>query len=829
MRVKSLLSLLLACSALPLASSAQNAASTGKVYSTADYAQAEKFMAYNTNPLVFHEVTEPNWMPDGRFWYRDIGPKGISFIAVDPAKGTKGPAFDQEKLAVALTPMNPSGKPFDPYHLPIYTFELANNGQTVILGPPGQRLGCDISGVGVCTPMDQAPPQTGGRRGNRRRSADNGDPDISPDKKKAVFIRDWNLWMRDLTNQEETQLTFDGVPNYGYATDNAGWTHSENPIVVWSPDSARIATFQQDQRKTGELYLVSVTTGHPTLTTLKYPLVGDKDVTMIERVVIDLPTKDGGKAKIVRLKMPPDQHRSTLCDDVSCRGGSGWDDVEWSKDSKTLAFVSTSRDHKQEWMRLANPDTGEVRDVMGETVKTFFESGNDKVNWHYLSTSNELLWFSERDGWGHLYLYDAKTGKLKNQITSGNWNVTQVLGVDEATRTIYFIGVGRENGEDPYYQMYYRVQFDGTDMALLTPERENHLITPSPDNKYFVDAHSTPTKPQETVVRDSTGKIALAVTHEDISRLQAAGFQPPVQIMVKGRDGQTDLYGFLFRPTNFSTDTKYPIIDHVYPGPQGGWGGLSCGDRNFHAAHGDLQALSELGFVVVCIDGMGGAYRSKAFHETYFANLGDDTIPDQVTGIKQLAERYPWIDGNRVGIYGHSGGGNATASAMFHFPDFFKVGIAESGNHDNRQYEDDWAEKWAGLEMKNADGTSNYDDQANEKYVGNLKGKLMLAHGTADDNVPLNNTLLVVDALIKANKSFDLILFPNEHHGYGAGAQYMTRRRWDYFVSNLAGGTPPTNYAMRDYASAMRAMMGGPSDVDFTTIIPDRSEDLLLP
>ena len=785
-------------------------AQAGRVYTDADYAQAEKYMPYNVNSLVLHAVENPVWLADGRFWYKDNGAKGQTIMLVDPAKATKAPAFDQAKLAAA---MSAAGMAADPNRLPISAFELQDHDQTVLFGEPGHRVSCDLSGAGVCKALDG---QTIGRNAGRRgRGSSAG---LSPDSRKVAYIRDWNLWVRDIASGKETQLTTDGVPNYGYATDNAGWTHSDNPILVWSPDSKRIATFQQDQRKTGEMYLTNVTYGHPTLTVLKYPLVGDKDVTMIERVVIDL-GRDQDHPKVVRLKMPPDQHRSTLCDDVSCRGGSGWDDVQWSADSKTLAFVSTSRDHKQEWMRVANPDNGDVRDVMGETVKTFFESGNDKVNWHYLSASNELLWFSERDGWGHLYLYDVKTGALKTQITSGEWNVTQVLGLDEKARVIYFLGVGKEQGENPYYPMYYRVGFDGKNLQLLTPERAAHTVTPSYDSKYFVDTYSTPTEPQVTVVRDSTGKVAEAVAHEDISKLKAMGWQPPVEIEVKARDGMTDLYGFLFRPSNFTTDGHYPIINHVYPGPQTG----SCGSRNFSAAHGDMQSLAELGFIVVCIDGMGTPFRSKAFHAFYATDLGDDTIPDQIAGERTLAERYPWIDLTKAGIYGHSGGGNATASAMFHFPDFFKVGISESGNHDNRNYEDDWAEKWNGLLVKNPDGTSNYDSQANQTYAKNLKGKLLLAHGTMDDNVPPTNTLLVVDALIKANKDFDLLMIPNVHHGYAEAAQYMTRRRWDYFVQNLAGATPPHEYQMKSYAATQAALAGGPDaemvaepDLDWT-------------
>ncbi len=802
---------LLALIPASLAQSAAVEAHTPRVYTDADYRQAEKFMAYNVDPLVLHGVKDPRWMPDGRMIYRDTGVNGNTFMVVNPLTGLKTQAFDQEKLAAALAPFNPAKNAIEAFHLPIDDIDLASDGK-VTVGIFGKRVECDLKATpGVCKEVAQ----TGPPSGKHKQSESGGGVDVSPDKSKAAFIRDWNLWVRDTATGKETQLTTDGVPNFGYATDNAGWTHSDNPILVWSPDSKRIATFQQDQRKTGEMYVTNVTSGHPHLTVLKYPLVGDKDVTMIERVVIDLSNLK--KPKVVRLKMPPDQHRSTLCDDVSCAGGHGWDDVEWSADSQTLAFVSTSRDHKQEWMRLANPKTGVVKDVMGETVKDFFESGNDKVNWHYLSSSNQLLWFSERTGWGHLYLYDLATGKLKNQITSGDWNVTQVLGVDEQAQVIYFLGVGRERGVDPYYPGYYSVHYDGSGLRLLTPEPMDHEITPRPDNAYFVDSFSTPVDPQVTVLRDRTGKIVANVARENISRLKATGWIPPVQIMVKARDNQTNLYGFLFRPTNFTTDGHYPIINHVYPGPQTG----SCGSRTFSAAHGDMQSLAELGFIVVCIDGMGTPFRSKAFHAFYATNLGDDTIPDQIAGMKTLAERYPWIELDKSGMYGHSGGGNATASAMFHFPDFFKVGIAESGNHDNRNYEDDWAEKWAGLLVKNPDGTSNYDSQANEAYAKNLKGHLLLAHGTMDDNVPETNTLLVVDALIKANKDFDLLLFPNEHHGYGEGAQYMTRRRWDYFVRYLAGDTPPHEYLMKDPKDVKR-ILEGPGDVDWDASVGPR-------
>jgi dipeptidyl-peptidase 4 len=756
----------------------------GRIYTAADYAQAEKFMDYNVNPLVYHTVEHPIWLGDGRFWYRDAGPDGVTYMLVDPARRTKAPAFDQVKVAAALNAAKSAGKlastwnnALDAGHLPIDDLALEDSDRIALVTIGQHLVRCDLRETGICKDA-----------GEVFAGAPGVAYDVSPDGKKAAFIRDNNLWVREVAGGRETQLTRDGAADFGYATDNAGWIHSDKPIVVWSPDSKKIATFQQDQRKVGRMYLVTTTAGHPALESWAYPLAGDTDVTTIERVIVDV-----DRRKAVRLKMAPDQHRSTLCDDVSCAGGHGWDDVQWSEDGTHLAFVSTSRDHKQEWLRVADAANGAVHDVMTEKVATYFESGNGKANWRYLARSNEVLWFSERDNWGQMYLYDLTTGKLKNQITHREGNVTQVLHVDEKARVIYFLAVGKEGGRDPYFAALYRIDFDGTGMKLLTPEDADHDVTMSPDGHSFVDVASTPETPATAIVRDDDGNAVMDVARQDISKLRAMGSRPLTPITVKARDGRTDLYGFLFKPTDFDPAKRYPIIDHVYPGPQTG----SCGGRGFLAAHKDMESLAELGFVVVCIDGMGTPGRSKSFHDALFGDLADNTIPDQVAGIKELAARYPWIDIDRVGIYGHSGGGAATAAAMFHYPDFFKVGVSESGNHDNRVYEDDWAEKWIGLLQKNADGTSNYDSQANQNSAKNLKGHLLLVHGTMDDNVPPNNTLLVVDALIQANKDFDLLMIPNAKHGYGAANNYMTRRRWDYFVRYLTNGVPPFEYRMK--------------------------------
>ena len=756
--------------ALVLASLSAGAFATGRTLTDADYARAEQFVNYKAIPLVDHAVTKVKWLDDTHFVYVDHDAQGDRYLRMDSATGRAEPLFDQAKLAAALGQLA-GGKAPDANKLGLQGISLTADGRYQ-LTVHGKTYVC--SADAVC-----AKPAKGEAKGDEPGA-------LSPDKKSEAFIRDWNLWVRDVATGKETQLTTDGVENFGYATDNAGWKHTDNAIVEWSPDSKKIATFQQDQRKTGDMYMVSTGVGHPKLEAWKYPLAGDKDVTMIERVIIDVPTK-----KVVRLDMPADQHRSTLCDDVSCGPDGGWDDVKWAPDGKTLAFVSTSRFHKHEWLRIADASTGKVRTVFEETAKTYYESGIGRANWAYLPATHEAVWYSERSNWGQLYLVDLNTGKLKHAVTTGEGVVTEMLKVDPKSRTVWFEAVGRQKGMDPYFSQFYKVSLDGGKPTLLTPEPANHDISLSPDGASFVDAYSTPSVPPVTVLRASSDGHTLAtVAKADISRLQATGWVPPVPVTVKGRDGKTDLYGLMFKPTNFDASKKYPVVDYIYPGPQVG----SVGSRSFNAARVDHQALAELGFIVVAIDGMGTPWRSKSFHDTWYGDMGDNTLPDQVVGLKELGKRYPWMDLSRVGIWGHSGGGNASTDAMLRYPDFFKVAWSESGNHDNRNYEDDWAEKYQGELTVDKDGKSNYDDQANENHAANLKGHLMLVHGTMDDNVPLSNTMLMVRALMDANKDFDLLLVPNAHHGYAKDAPYVMRRRWDYFVRNLAGDTPPAQY-----------------------------------
>lgn len=763
------------------------------VFTAKDYERAESFLSYNTQPLIDRGNVQPNWLPGDRFWYRVLTAQGSEFILADPAKGTRVPAFDQQRLATALSAA--SGKDYTAWMLPFQSFSYSADRTSISFRADGKSWNCDLKTYAVSKAISE---ENSGGQGQRGGGFGFGSSATSPDGSKTAFIKDYNLWIRDTKTKQETQLTTDGIKNFGYATDNAGWKSSDRPVLSWSPDSKKIATFKQDQRNVGDMFLATTNVGHPKLSEWKYPLPGDKDIPMLQRCVINI-----DQPKVIFFNIPMDPHRSTLGDDIT--SGGTLNDVDWSNDVSELAFVSTSRDHKQEKFRIANTVTGDVREVFEEVVPTQYESGQGAINWRYLSKTNEIIWYSERDNWGHLYLYDSKTGQLKNQVTKGDWVVTRMLKVDEKNRVIYFIANGLQP-ENPYFASFCKIGFDGKNFKVLTPDAGTHNVSFSPSGNYFIDNYSKPDVPNTIVLRDMNGKKIMELEKTDISRLVAAGWKPPVPISVKAHDGKTDIYGLMFLPTKPDPNKKYPVIDYIYPGPQGGSIG---GNWGFSASRGDNQALAELGFVVVAIEGTGNPDRSKSFHDMYYPDMSTNTLPDQVTGIRQLSARYSYIDTSRVGIWGHSGGGFATAAAMFRYPDFFKVGIAESGNHDNRNYEDDWGERYIGLLTKNPDGTDNYTAQANQTYAKNLKGKLMLAHGMMDNNVPSYNTLLVVEALEKANKDYDLVIFPNSAHGYGQYSSYMMRRRWDYFVKNLLDAQPPKEYELHSKSDPRNQGGGG--------------------
>jgi dipeptidyl aminopeptidase/acylaminoacyl peptidase len=748
-----------------------------KQFTIAAYEDAASHMDRGLNGLVYHQVSKSDFIGKHHLIYTTRNKEGKKFILVDVISKTKKEAFDHQKLANSLS--KELNKKIIFSELPFNNVSFSEDLSLLDFTINKQKYTCRLEDYTLSKKITK----TRNIRPNEN---------LSPNGKLAAYIKNYNLWIRNLETNKRTQITFDGKKDYGYATNNAGWVKSDGAVLKWSPNSDKIATFQQDAREVGMMYLTSSNVGHPRLQAWKHPLPGDDKIFTIERVIIHL----GKHPKIVRLKMKKDFQRGTTTDHIASRENELLD-AQWNKEGTKFAFVSGSRDHKMAHLQIADTKTGRVESIHKEEVDTYYESGVKSENWRVLFKSNEFIWYSEKTNWGHLYLYDLETKKLKNQITSGNWLVKQLKNIDVINRQIYFTGGGKEIG-NPYHNYLYKVNFDGSNSQNLTPDKGSHTVKFTSDYTYFIDTYSTTSTPPISILRNNNGEKLLDLEIADITALKEKNWQNPIEFNVKARDQKTDLYGIMCLPSHYNEHHKYPVLNYIYPGPQSG----SIGDYQFKVIRRDFQAIAELGFVVVAVDAMGTPMRSKSFHDAYYGNMGDNGLPDNITTIKQLAKKYKGMDLKRVGIWGHSGGGFASTRAVFAYPEFYDVAVSGAGNHDNRNYEADWGEKWQGLLVNGnmegkADGTTNYDNQANQLIAKNLEGKLLITHGTMDDNVPPSNTMLVVEALIKANKDFDMILFPNKKHGYGDMTKYMTRKRWDYFVTHLLNAHPPKGFQFK--------------------------------
>ena len=511
-----------------------------------------------------------------------------------------------------------------------------------------------------------------------------------------------------------------------------------------------------------------------------YAVPGDSVVPHPYIHIVDVTTKTNVAAKVA-----PRPNQLSI-------GGSVRDSA-WAPNSAKLHVSYYTRGSKSAYLAEVDAATGDLRIIARDTGKTFVEISNpqDPGSFYVTNDLKDAFWWSERDGWGHLYRFDgagvsgiasmdgnggmSMAPEPKSQLTTGPWQVGQISSVDEVGKQIYFTARGREPNSFLYYARLYRMGYDGSGLTLLTPEDANHTITFSPSGKYFVDVSSRIEAPPVAVLRAAPdGRVVRKVGEADISRLKATAWRPGQVFSVKARDGITDIYGVMYLPSTLDTTRKYPIIDHIYPGPQVG----SIGAWAFKNG-GEQFSIAELGFVVVQIDHLGTPLRSKAFHDNYYGNFGDNGLPDHIAAIRQLATRYKFIDADRVGIFGHSGGGFASTDAILRYPDFFKVAVSGAGNHDNRSYNIYWAEKYQGLMSRDtARKTDNFEGSANKTMAKNLKGHLLLMHGDMDDNVHPANTIQVVDELIKANRSFDLVIAPDRNHGLNE--PYFIRRRWDY-------------------------------------------------
>jgi dipeptidyl-peptidase 4 len=743
--------LLLALPALPARAPAQDAAA---------YDRARQRLAAAVDTLVFGAEVQPHWLAGDRFWYRTRTPRGHEFVMVDAARGTRERAFDHERLAWALTEAGDTT--YSPWSLPLEALRPLQDGRGLGFELERRRWTCDVVEYRCERPATAIERLTNAV--------------LSPDGRHAAYRRDHDLWVRDTATGEDIRLTSDGVARYGYATDNEGWRRSERPALTWSRDGTKLLTYRLDERGVGEMHLLETTSTRPLLHSWPYALPGDTAVPLQEWLVVDVTGR-----RTIPLRAARDHQRTSSC--CGRLRGDAIGDTEWSQDGRTVAYASVSRDYRDVTLRVADAATGEAIVVLQERVEPFFEAsggGRGVPNWRVLHERQEVIWYSTRDDWGHLYLYDLDTGTLKHRITAGEWVVVDVMHVDESEGWVYFTGAGREPGRDPYHRHLYRVRLSGRELTLLTPEDGDHVITFAPSGQYFVDSYSRVDAAPVIVLRRADGSLVRVLEEADISRLLATGWQFPTPFTAQARDGVTELYGVLYRPADFDPARRYPIINNIYPGPQAG----SIGPRTFAAARrGNAQALAELGFIVVQVDALGTPMRSKPFHAHYHGNLADNGLPDQIAVMRQLAERHAWIDLSRAGIYGHSGGGFATVAAMLEHGDFFRVGVASAGNVDNRGYTYYWGEKWHGPLVPTPEGDS-YVNQSLHRLAPNLTGRLLIAYGTMDNNVHPDMTLRLIDELIRADRDFDTIVMPNRSHGF-ANDPWFIRRTWDYFVAHL--------------------------------------------
>lgn len=726
-----------------------------------DYNRAKSFLASSLTGLVFNQAQYLSWHDTETVTYRTNTRSGPRYYKVDVKTGLKTEAFNHGLFVEAISKSISDTIKAD--NLPIQRIEYLTDFKLLYFSLAGRQWVYDTETHEIerqISPVNRPPSSV-----------------LSPDLTKAAFIKEHNLWVRDMISGKDTQLTIDGYEYYGYSTNSQGWSRSNIPVIFWSDDASKISTYRLDERGVALIHLLETAENRSKLRSWPYAMPGDTIVPMHERVVIDVE-----KAEVIFLDTQADHQRTSNC--CGLTRGADWADNQFSSDASLLAFVSTSRDYSTVTLKIADTSTGSVREIYSETDEPFFESNltsRGVPNWRVLFDANEFIWFSRSDEWGHLFLHDLETGELKNQITKGDWNVVDILRLDEESRTIWFTAVGKEENRDVYQEYLYSIGFDGGNLQLLTPEEGNHSVILSPDGQYFINTWSDFTTPPKTVLRNINGDIVADMEVADISDLLATGWQAPEPFVVKARDGETDIYGLLVKPSNFDPNKKYPIINSIYPGPQVG----SVGTRNFATVRrGNPNALAELGFVVVLIDAMGTPMRSKSFHTAYYSDMIDNGLPDQVAAMNQLAEQYEWIDIERAGIFGHSGGGYATAAALLTFPDFFKVGVASAGNMDNRGYTYYWGEKFQGQKIALSDSTDSYTNQAIHLLADQLEGKLLISYGTMDSNVHPNTTELFIRELIRHDKDFDLMVFPNRGHGYFSEA-YNLRITWEYFVKHL--------------------------------------------
>ena len=730
----------------------------------ADYERSaglrEKFQG-----LVVNAPDRANWIDKtSRFWYRKAVKGGYEFVLMDAETLAKKPAFDHEKLAAALSESLPSGdEAITALRLPFSEFNFVDGERAIELNARGARWRCDLTAY-KCRKSDApafgrfggrgaAPGTLNGIPGPRYNFPLSPDTKVSPDGKWEAWVNNFNVWVRPKGKRDGFALSYDGSEGNYYAMAS----------LAWSSDSKMIAAYRVRpgyERKLDYVESSPADQLQPKYHTIEYAKPGDA-LDQPQPVLFNVETK---KQIIVDNTLFPNPYNLTR--------------LEWRKDSRAFTFEYNQRGHQVYRVIEVDAATGKPRAVISEEPKTFFCYSGKKYRYD-LADGREIVWMSERDGWNHLYLYDGVTGKMKNQITKGEWVVRGVEKVDEEKRQIWFQASGMYPGKDPYFVHYYRINFDGSGLTALTEADANHQVSFSSDMKYYVDTWSRVDQAPISELRGAADRRLIAEPERgDIQELVKAGWRAPEVFTSLARDGKTDVWGVIFRPSNFDPLKKYPVIEYIYAGPQG-----SFVPKSF-SAYNPMQSLAELGFIVAQVDGMGTSNRSKAFHDVAWKNLGDAGFPDRILWHKAVAAKYPYYDISRVGIYGNSAGGQNSLGGMLFHPEFYKVCVSSCGCHDNRMDKIWWNEQWMGWPLG-----PEYAAASNVDNAGRLQGKLMLVVGELDTNVDPASTMQVVNALIKANKTFDLLVIPGG--GHGPGGIYGERKRNDFFVHHLLGVEPP--------------------------------------
>jgi len=736
--------------------------------SLSDYERAAKVFGGENDSLVTGGKVDAHWLQGGdRFWYRTTTGGGKEFIVVDAIAGTRAAAFDHDRLAAALS--DATGNDYVGRNLPFDRIVFSIKGDSIDFDAAGKKWCCTFDNY-TCFAVGEVPTPAEKKKAAWKRPEDPPEKGLSPDGLWQFFTKDHNLHVRRVRSKTEYQLTTDGCEGHSYL-----WP-------VWSPDSERIVAYRTEWGANRKMHMIRSREDdqhlRPRVESHVYALPGDV-VDRSEIWIFDLSRKpeppkpddfENGKRRFP--KCP------AVRADIDRIDWGGAPVLHWSADGSRFIFVKTDRGYQR--VRVVDVDaaSGRTRTIIDERSETFVDP--HKRVFHILADTGAILWASERDGWNHLYLIDSASGAVRGQITRGAWAVRSVERVDEARREIWFTAGGREPGQSPYHVHHYVVDFDGEKLVPLTEADGTHTIAWSPDRRYIIDTYSrVDLAPVVELRRAADGALIGVLERADTSRLVAAGWTAPLPFCAKGRDGETDIFGALFFPSHLDRTAKYPLIEEVYAGPQGAFGPTKFSVRR------RAQALAELGFVVVQVDGMGTSYRSKAFHDVCYKNLADGGFADRIAWIRAAAARCPFVDLDRVGIYGFSAGGYNAARALIAHNDFYSAAIALAGNHDHRTDKVWWNELWMGYPLGD-----HYAAQSNTLNATRLDGALLLVHGEVDRNVNMSaSTMQFVDALVKADKDFEMLILPG--HGHNLGGAYPTRQCWNFFVRHLMGKEPP--------------------------------------